>query len=478
MSSPNASQTQNPKPQRTTKNWQGLFDDLQELDLDILNISGQIPTDLVGTLYKNGPGKRTFSNSFFDGDGMIRAVTIDEHGKVKYKSRFVQTHKYKKELGSKRPKVRTAGTNLPGGILTNFFRIPADEANTHVFHQHGKLLASEEGGHPWLMDPDTLITEGEQHFSGQLPRQVAFSAHPHFDANTKEIYNFGMKPGKTMGFQCFKMDAQQKLTMLAHFPAHKGTFAHDYALSGKWMVFILGPLAGNLTKFIFGFASFFDTMQWHQEWGTQIVLVPRDGGRAQIFETESFSMGHVLSAWDEGDDVIVDVGTVGNMDVMQSVKNYRTSDWKEFGDGEVSRIRINTKNKTIEKHCITNIPAEFPRIHPRKECQPSQWAYLAANTQPGEGGFFKATMKLNRDTGATDIFDFGDNAVALEPVFIPKQNAQSEDDGWLMVYVYNSLSQCTDISILNALAVADGPVATIHLPVNAGTTFHGTWVSK
>jgi all-trans-8'-apo-beta-carotenal 15,15'-oxygenase len=328
------------------------------------------------------------------------------------------------------------------------------------------------------MDPQTLTTEGEEHFSGQLPRQVAFSAHPHYDVVTGEIYNFGMKPGKTMAFQCFKIDKNQKITMLANFPAHKGTFAHDYALSGKWMIFLLGPLAGNLTKFIFGISSFFDTMKWHEEWGTQVVLVPRDGGPAQIFETESFGIGHVLSAWDDGDDVIVDVGTVSDMAVMNSVKNYRTSDWKEFGDGVISRIRIDTKNNNIEKHTITDIPAEFPRIHPRMECVPSKWAYLASNTHLGEGGFFKATMKLNRETGDHQIFDFGNNSVALEPVFIPKENSNTEDDGWLMVYVYNSQTQSTDVQILDANNVSDGPVATIHLPINSGTTFHGTWVPK
>ncbi len=463
---------------RTPENWNGIFDDLQEEDLELQDISGTLPEGLVGTLYRNGPGKRTFSKSFFDGDGMIRALSIEETGHVHYKSRFVQTKKYTTELGSKKPKIRTAGTNLPGGIFKNFFKIPADEANTHVFYQNDKLWACEEGGHPWVMDPTTLSTEGEEHFAGALPRQVAFSAHPHYDANTKEVYNFGMKPGKSMGFQCFKLDQNQNLKMLAYFPAKKGTFAHDYALSSKWMVFLLGPLAGNLTKFIFGFSSFFDTMQWHQEWGTQIVLVPRDGGRAQIFETESFAIGHVLSAWDEGDDVVIDVGTVDNMDVMNSVKNYRKSNWQEFGDGIVSRIRVNTKNKQIEKHTLTDIPAEFPRIHPKYECQPSKWAYLASNTQTGEGGFFRATMKLNRDNGDTQIFDFGENAVALEPVFVPKPNSTGEDDGWLLNYVYNSQTQCSDLVILDAQDLDQGPLATIHLPVNIGTTFHGTWVQK
>jgi carotenoid cleavage dioxygenase-like enzyme len=46
------------------------------------------------------------------------------------------------------------------------------------------------------------------------------------------------------------------------------------------------------------------------------------------------------------------------------------------------------------------------------------------------------------------------------------------------VYVYNSLTQTTDVEILNALDVASGPVASIHLPINSGTTFHGTWVGN
>lgn len=464
---------------RSSQHWQSLFDDCPEVNIKIENenIEGKIPEELTGTLYRNGPGSRRFSKSFFDGDGMIRALRINGNNDVHYHSRFVHTRKYLKELGSKTPKVRTAGTNLPSGILKNMFRIPADEANTHVFYQNGLLLASEEGGHPWILEPDSLETLGEEHFSGALPKNVAFSAHPHYDNNTKEIYNFGMKPGKTMCFQCYKIDQKQKLTMLAGFSCNKGTFAHDYALSGKWMVFILPPVAGDLKKFILGTASFFDTMKWHESWGTQVVLVPRDGGKAIIFDTDTFSVGHIVNAWDEGDDVVIDLGTVKNMDVLKSVANYRDSDWSEFADGFVSRIRINTRQKTLEKHHICEIPAEFPRIHPKLECQKSKWAYFASNTKAAEGGLFRATMKLNRDTGESDIFDFGEHAVALEPVFIPRKDSQKEDEGWVITYVYQSLSKSTDVAIFNAQSIKDGPVATIHLPVNSGTTFHGTWVN-
>ena len=33
-----------------------------------------------------------------------------------------------------------------------------------------------------------------------------------------------------------------------------------------------------------------------------------------------------------------------------------------------------------------------------------------------------------------------------------------------------------DVVIFDAKSLSDGPICTIHLPMNAGTTFHGTWV--
>jgi len=466
------------KQARTAKNWSGLFSEVPEIDCELNDIEGNIPDGLVGSLYKNGPGSRRFSSSFFDGDGMIRAMHISACKKVTFKTRFVETTKFKKEKGSKVKLVRTAGTNLPGGIFKNAFRVPGDEGNTHVFHQNGKLLACEEGGHPWIMDPATLATEGEENFSGALPRRVAFSAHPHYDTDTKDIYNFGMVLGKSMRFQCFKIDQQQKLTMLASFASPKGSFVHDFALSSKWMTFVIAPLTGSLGKFILGIDSLIGTMKWHTDWATQVVMVPRDGGKAKIIEMPSFGMGHVVSSWDDGNDVVVDLGYVPDFSIFDAVANYDTSDWQAFGDGVVSRLRINTKTFTARIETFCDLPAEFPRIHPKLECKKPKWAYFGANTRAGEGGLYKASLKLNMHTGETDIMDFGDDKVSLEPIFIPKPDAREEDDGWVIDHVYDNKTGRTDVVILDARCLNDGPICTIHLPINTGTSFHGTWVQR
>ena len=110
---------------RTAAHWAGFFDSVTECDKAVTDIDGAIPDGLAGTLYRNGPGRRDFADSYFDGDGLIRALRIGGDGAVRYRARFVRTEKYLAERGSQRPRRRLAGTNLPGGPLRNMFRVPA-----------------------------------------------------------------------------------------------------------------------------------------------------------------------------------------------------------------------------------------------------------------------------------------------------------------------------------------------------------------
>ena len=65
-----------PETTRTAENWRGLWDTVAECDKVVTDVDGRIPEGLAGTLYRNGPGTHDWTRSFFDGDGMIRAVRI------------------------------------------------------------------------------------------------------------------------------------------------------------------------------------------------------------------------------------------------------------------------------------------------------------------------------------------------------------------------------------------------------------------
>ena len=171
-----------------------IWADTPEEDLAVTDIEGSVPEGLRGALLRNGPGRREMCTSFWDGDGMVRRLRFDADG-VRYRSRFIQTPKHKLEKNATRPMVRTAGTQLPGGPLANMFRMPADEANTHVVHHAGHLLALHEGGLPYGLDVETLETKGRATFDGALRPRQAYSAHPHKDPTTGDLYNFGITMG-------------------------------------------------------------------------------------------------------------------------------------------------------------------------------------------------------------------------------------------------------------------------------------------
>ena len=143
--------------------YETLFDELSYW-IDTKGIEGEIPAGLEGTLFLNCPGRNKIGDQqyghWFDGDGMISAVTIKD-GSVHYKNRYVRTPKYIDETAAQKIMYRGVGTQIPGGMLKNMFRTPGNAANTSVIMHGGKLLALWEGGKPWELNPATLETIGE-----------------------------------------------------------------------------------------------------------------------------------------------------------------------------------------------------------------------------------------------------------------------------------------------------------------------------
>jgi len=65
--------------------------------------------------------------------------------------------------------------------------------------------------------------------------------------------------------------------------------------------------------------------------------------------------------------------------------------------------------------------------------------------------------------------------VTLEPAFVRRPGAKSEDDGWIMSYVFDENRNLSDVIILDAQDFGGDPVAAIRLPVRVPFGFHGDW---
>lgn len=83
------------------EDWQKGYESLkQEGNYWIDDVEGQIPTELHGTLFRNGPGLLDVNGQPihhpFDGDGMISAIAF-HNGRAHFRNRFIRTTGYLEE---------------------------------------------------------------------------------------------------------------------------------------------------------------------------------------------------------------------------------------------------------------------------------------------------------------------------------------------------------------------------------------------
>ena len=106
-------------------------------DAPFLKIIGELPRELNGTLYRNGPNPQFDAPGahWFVGDGMLHAFHL-ENGRASYRNRWIRTPKWLAE--------HDAGRALFGGFGRKLPDAPANDltdggvANTNIIFHAGK----------------------------------------------------------------------------------------------------------------------------------------------------------------------------------------------------------------------------------------------------------------------------------------------------------------------------------------------------
>lgn len=91
-------------------------------ELSPADIDGNIPKDIVGSYFLNGPGLLHIDGDWFhpfDGHGFIRSLTFRGDGSCLYRSKFVKTEAYLEETSAGHGVYRGFG-RLSGGWWRNF----------------------------------------------------------------------------------------------------------------------------------------------------------------------------------------------------------------------------------------------------------------------------------------------------------------------------------------------------------------------
>lgn len=414
-----------------------------------LPVIGRIPEELSGRLLRIGPNPASAPDPihyhWFNGTGMVHGLRLREGRAEWYRSRFVRDADAAAALGQAPIGGPGAGTR-DGNVNTNF-TMAGD-----------KLCALVEGGSLPVELNYELESVARTDFGGTL--EAGFTGHPKYDPVTGEQHALAYEAGQPIRYISLGRDGRATTKAridLPHIP-----LIHDTAFTKSFIVVPDLPVTFQPQR-----AHTTFPWLWDESRDSRIGLLPRDGdvARIQWFEAPRCFVFHFVNAYDEGDLTIIDLARHPRMfDVDRNGPNE--------GAPVLVRWTLDRRTGRLSETGIDDRGNEFPRINGRFGGQAYRYAYTS---HWGDKLVHGPGMKHDLVRGSTEVHDFGEGRMTLEPVFVRKAGASAEDEGWILSYVYDWNTGLSDVVILDAQGFTDEPVATIRLPVRVPFGFHGGW---
>jgi carotenoid cleavage dioxygenase len=245
---------------------------------------------------------------------------------------------------------------------------------------------------------------------------------------------------------------------------------HDFALTADHVVFMDLPLLFNLRVAITQQFERDLPYRWDDQHRARLGVLRRDDpdGQLRWFEIDPCFVFHIANAYDvtsaNGNSIV--------LEVLRYPEMWRES--SEFGiDAALWRWTVNLDTGVVEESQLDDRAVEFPRIDDRL-------AGAAARYSVAVGSDALVRYDLQRDTATEHRFGGGSSNRATsapgEAVFAPAVGQSDELAGWYLTYVYDPVTDGSDLVVIDASDFEGDPVARIRLPRRVPHGFHGNWI--
>ena len=450
-----------------------LFPIDHEYDVDRCEVTGTIPSGLHGMFIRNGPNplfEPIGRYHMFDGDGMLHGLTF-EGGNASFRNRWIRSRGLEAEarLGRAVYPGLSDVMNFPDPELVGDAGPVKNPANTHVIRHAGRYLALWEGGLPTEVTA-SLDTIGEYDFGGAL--RGAMTAHPRLDPRTGEMFFFAYSVFEPV-IRYYAVDAAGTLVHRAKIPVPAPIMMHDFIITEEHAVLFDSPIVFDLEH-----ANADSMVGWRPENGTRIGVMPRLGTADDIrwFEIEPGHVQHFWNGWVDGDRIEFSGTRFAHPEFGIDSSAPLDESTVDATPPVPARFWVDLAAGTAGWEQTDDLGGDFCRVNDDYDGARSRYRYMSAVTETDRRlGDFDAIAKYDDATGERQVWSAGPGGHVGESVFAPDPDGTGEDDGWLINAVYDSTNDRTDVCILDAHAVAAGPIARVHLPHRMPFGFHANW---
>lgn len=462
--------------------------------------SKDLPSDLKGTFFRNGPAKFKVGKDQimhpFDGDGMVAAMTFDGAGRMHFRNRFVRTPGFVEELKAGKMLYRGQFSPKAGGWLANAFDMRVKNlANTNVMFWGGRLLALWEGGKPTELDPLSLATVCESSLAGALHKEDSFTAHPRYDAAT----------GRMVAFQ-YRPEPMKDITKISFWEFENNSFSlhrrvdqelpgfgfyHDCLVTKHYYILSRAPVTLNgaeALKGLLGFKSMGESISFDASKPGQLALIPRDGSPMKLIDVDAHFCFHFANGFEREYDghLILDIVRVPDFFLGEASADpkpvWETADMEALPESKLYRYDVNPQSGKWTKTKLCDRHMDFPSVNRRVSCLEHRYTFGATSPFPEGAGPLQGVLKVDlapEGGPASDHWLPEPHEFLGEPVFCPKATAgpgSAEDDGYVLSTLMNGKTQRSELVVLDAQKISQGPICRLPLKTFLPHGLHGTYV--
>ena len=447
------------------------FENGREIDIAQVKIEGVLPADLKGVFHRNGPAMFERGDvryrHWFDGDGFVQHWRI-QNGAVRYRSRFIQTSKFRTEAAAGAFTLPVSG----GGIAPSSGFSGANSANpsnTSIVAVGSESWALWEGGSAMRIDPESLDTLGLVRLGGEVDG-APFSAHPRRGEDGR-LWNVGALGQRVL---LYRLDAAGALEHFRMQPLGQEGYVHDFLLTARSIIVVQCATETRGTRSV--------------ESGTfgSIRGVLDKPMSVHVFDRETFDLlrqaelpngfaFHFGNAWEE-DDGSIHYDNVHNVDGDQMLEFFKPMNG-QFPAWQGISHRVTLPPVGVPRFERLHARVEFPKINPRFDARRHRYVYATGFDDGGRQDWFDAIIKIDLDEGRNGVFSYGAEWMVEEHVFVPRPGGVREDDGWVVGTALNWAKGQTALTVFDAMRPGDGPLARAWLDQAMPLGLHGDFRS-
>lgn len=475
----------------------------EEFHEDLL-VEGKIPPELNGAiLIRIGPNAAYKPldmkyHHWIDGTGMINAFYFN-NGKVSYRNRFVNTFKMAHDRKANRelfggiqnlPKTTFKGWGILkvnlfnlmylgirkllglGPTLNQFNKISPvmNNSNTNILLQNGYVLSLDEIGKPYIIKLDTLETIGEFDYHGELKRNN--SAHPLTDPFNNHSYTNSYSPVAPF-LKYYEITPDAKISYQIDMDVPYPAMVHGFALTEKYYVHFHFPAVFRIE-----YLGTHNPIRWEPENNDSYIgILERNNTHAKTkwYKIPTCWVFHNMNAYDDGDKVVMFVAKFPRIPMFGLDTNNPCPPFTEQPNSKFAKWTLDLKTGIFEETIINPNLVEFPIMDPRflTKKQKHGW-YTSLVDDVQKYGLWNTVCHYDFEKNIEESYYAGKNYFVGEALFTPKHKDAAEGEGYIMFLRYNLTENKSEVLILDAQHLSDGPIAKVIIPRRIEYDFHGS----